>query len=1096
MNKPLFELSSLLGFDIPSAPHIDLASIKADGAIVHWSLREKQRQKSTLKYSIHLNGVVIGTVPVNESAVTITGLQPASFYLARVALVNNHDFTSKSTPLRFRTKAASSGDYFIVASHDGHETDVDAAQESVPRVRPYRGLKDISPASPDSAPMARSGSAGLDPRRPSNGRRPSPAVLGLDNKHDPHPDDGEPPEGPETIQQLTKKLDAIRRETDEAEKQAKEEEEEELRLKEELTKERDELRGEVNEREKASRNLKREVNTLERQNTAAQNERSKQERLLQQKKQERQRLKEDVVRWEREVEEMTTDVDRVQQEKGKYLEQAAQEKETLRTRLAEEAAKVRELDDQVKEKTSEIKKLERAAKDSPPAGNETEHSLVQQLQQDAEEERSWQHQKGILHQQYVTLFNKVESAKRFHAEQIRYLESLRAERRRQDELQQQYVSPPPTQERLPRRENSQRSRHATTRHSISDSPRLGAFPVNPSPFSSHANPVSTLSNSAPYLNILNGMTINPTDDVSMSEEEKNQLTGGAAMSPGVAADLIPRDLLLDDKNTTERVQPPPPPPPPPQPPPRHIAPLPGLGSLPGLAGLQGPLPPPLAHEHPGPGPASPASVSSKAPSIFASPRASQNNLNLGSPDGIMDADRRSIRSTRSNRATSGGTSSRFSGMFGIKQRNKTMSDEGPPLSKSSSMPRADQMLSGLDSAARKRNSSISGTVFQGAMDGPADASAAAPSRRAFGFFSKEKTGGWPETFRAPFGRRPTSPRPVSTHSNELPRPSMDSTRWGVGVDSGWPSSDAASGARNSPLAFGPGWNLPPSQQSRFHGSRHPSRRPSVQYGASGPPEDIMEDDDSDALDPDEAPHLAPIGTKPTKKAETAAAKLNPNAKDFKSFFSMKFGSKDKDKSKDRSASRDPSDLATTVPSATTTPNPEEEESPPNSRKSRDVHSLTTTEESGRNSADLARTPSHSNSDVPSPSLAGSSKETFMQKISRKSSSGKFALPTFKREKSHLNPSSAAAGATSAPVVPAEQDEDDDMEASVGSLRESSGKGSTAEPRESREGNRGSSRSWSSVLKIGGGKRKGGETPSLSEVSMATSEGEEEEDVAV
>jgi hypothetical protein len=259
----------------------------------------------------------------------------------------------------------------------------------------------------------------------------------------------------------------------------------------------------------------------------------------------------------------------------------------------------------------------------------------------------------------------------------------------------------------------------------------------------------------------------------------------------------------------------------------------------------------------------------------------------------------------------------------------------------------------------------------------------------------------------------------------------------------------------------------------------------------------MEDEDSDALDPDQAPHLAPIGTKPpagSKKAADPAAKLNPNAKDFKSFFSMKFRS-GRDKGEDRSASRDGSELSTTMPSASTTPNLEEEESPPNSRKSRDVHSLTTTEstaESGRPSSDLARTPSYSNSDVPSPSLAGSSKETFMQKITRKSSSGKFALPTFKRERSHLNPSSAAtAAATSIPYIPSEQDEEDDMSTSVGSLKESSQMGTAkgfSEPRESKEGNRSSTRSWSSVLKIG--KKKGNETPSVSEMSMATSGTEE------
>ena len=175
-----------------------------------------------------------------------------------------------------------------------------------------------------------------------------------------------------------------------------------------------------------------------------------------------------------------------------------------------------------------------------------------------------------------------------------------------------------------------------------------------------------------------------------------------------------------------------------------------------------------------------------------------------------------------------------------------MSEEGPPLSKASSMPRADQIVPGLDSMARKRNSSISGTGFQGpSLDGSTDTPAAVPGRRAFGLFSREKSGGWPSAFTGSFGRRPPSPRPGSTHSIELPRPSMDSTRWGIGAA----STDAAGGARNSPLAFGPGWNLPASQQSRFHGSRHPSRRQSMQYGASGPPEDILEDDDSDALDP-------------------------------------------------------------------------------------------------------------------------------------------------------------------------------------------------------------------------------------------------------
>lgn len=1075
--KPLDELSSLLGFDIPNAPEIDLAGIKSDGAILHWSRLEKLKQKSSLKYAIYLNGAVVGTVTSNESAVTITGLLPGSYYVARVALMNHHDLNSKSKPIRFRTKPASSGDCFISIPQDGNETDADAVHESLARIRPFRGLKDVTPASHTSAPMTRSGSSGLEPRRSINGRRLSPGAVGLSDKHDPHPDDNEAPEGAESIQQLTKKLDEIRSKTEEAERQAKEEEEEEQRIKDELLKERDELRAELNEKDKASKTLKREVNTADRQNTKAQNERSKQKRLLDAKIEERQKLKGDIVKWDQETEAMNADTVRLRQEKETYLEHAAKEKEELRARLNDEAAKVRELDEQVKEKTSEIKRIERAPKEGSPSGTEAEPNLVQQFQQDAEEERTHQNTMGALHQQYALLYQKVDAAKRFYTEQMRWLETLRAERRRHEEMQAQYASPPHTQERLPRRENSQRTRNTVSRQSVSDSPRLAPFPTVPGPFVHHPN-----SAAAAYLNLSSGMTMpNPTNDVAMSEEERNQITGGAAMSPGIAADLIPRDLFSnDDRNIAE-----------------HVQPLPGLGSLPGLPTRGVPLHPPVPQDNQGMDPASPGSASSRSPSVFASPRASQNNLNLnlGSPGDLMDADRRSIRSTRSNRAPSGSTTSRFSGMFGIKQRNKTMSEEGPPLGKANSMPRADQMIPGLGSVARKRNSSISGTVFQGpSMDGSSDAPSAVPGRRAFGWLSRDKSGGWPSSFTGTFGRRPTSPRPGSTHSIELPRPSMDSTRWGVGPD-------AAAGARNSPLAFGPGWNLP--QQSRFHGSRHPSRRQSLQYGASGPPEDILEDDDdSDALDPDQEPHLPPIGTKPppgSKRADTAA-KLNPNAKDFKSFF--KFGSS-KDKSKDRSASRDRSELSTQVPSSATTPM-EEEESPPASRKSRDVYSLATTEsshaESGRASSDLARTPSYSNSDVPSPSLAGSSKETFMQKITRKSSSGKFALPTFKRNQSNLNPSSA----TSAPYVP-EQDEEDDMSTSVGSLKDSSqlgfAKGSVelrdGKDAASKDGSR-SSRSWSSVLKIGG-KRKGNETPSLSGMSISTSateeadeEGEEDE----
>ncbi|EME46016.1 hypothetical protein DOTSEDRAFT_86681 [Dothistroma septosporum NZE10] len=1069
MNKPLEELAGLLGFDIPCEPTIDLATIKSDGAIVHWSLPEKTRHKTSFKFEVHLNGAVIDTFAIHETAATIYGLQPGCFYVVRVSLVNNVEFSSRSDPIRFRTKAASSNDFFVPPL-DGNDTDADEPHVPVPRARPYKGLKDITPANADTTPMAREGSSGLGPKRSlTGGRRHSPAAINLD-KHDPPADENEPPEGAETIHHLTEKLDQIRRETEEADRQAREEEEEEMRLREELNKQRDELKAEVTENDKNSRNLKKEVNTLDRHNTAAQAERRKQAGILEQKKQERQKLKDDMVRWEQEAEVMRREVDNIRQKKEDYTRDAQKEKGDLHVKLADEAAAVKALDEEVREKGTEFKKLDRLMKNnSPSESSEFEPNFVQQHQQDAEETRLYELQRSQMQSHYTAAFQKVEQAKRFYAEQRAYLDQLRA--RRAQEEAAQYVSPPTTQERLPHRGDSQRSRRAQSGHSSSDSPRLANFPITSAPFSSGMTSTMSPFSSAPFLNFTNGMTVaGPTDELQMSDEERERITGGAPMSPGAGVEFLPADLFGEGDNKLSST---------------FIQPLPGLGALPGLGGMPSSTHQVLAD----PGPASPASGgSSRSPSVFASPQASQQNLHLGSPENILESDGRSIRSTRSNRATSGsGAGSRFSAMFGIKQRAKTNpADEPPALGKaqSHSMPRTDQGIPGIDSNTRKRNSSISGSAFALGSDGEFDPPAAPPPTtsmrsRAFNLFSRQdKSDGWPSSFP----RRPSSPRPGSTHSNELPRPSFDSNRWGVGVD-GWPSNDAAGGARSSPLAFGSstGWNAPSSQQSRLFGSRHPSRRPSAQYGASGPPEDILEDEDSDEYDSDRGQQLGAIGTRPppgSKKADKAPTtdanpKLNPNAKSFTGWFGSKKG-----RSKETA-------------SGSGTPNLDKgdwDESPPNGRKSkdtRDTRSITTAEsslaESSRNSTELARTPSYTTSDVaPSPLLGGSSagKESFMQKLSRKSSSSKFALPTFKREKSKMDGSLSSA--TSAPT----EEEDADLSASVSSLQQ---------PRESKEVSRGSGRNWSSVLKIGSVKKKGNETPSLSGMSMTTSGTEDNEE---
>lgn len=268
----------------------------------------------------------------------------------------------------------------------------------------------------------------------------------------------------------------------------------------------------------------------------------------------------------------------------------------------------------------------------------------------------------------------------------------------------------------------------------------------------------------------------------------------------------------------------------------------------------------------------------------------------------------------------------------------------------------------------------------------------------------------------------------------------------------------------------------------------------------------MEDDADLTDDYDDQPSIqAPIGTKPSSTLERPVTpRLNPAAKDFKSLFNA-FGEKTKSEksSKGKGKERDlngtprqdgngaiPIAGSSTYGGDTTSAHAAEDDlSPARSRLSRDTRSVTTAESSVNESVDrnsLERSLSHPASDAPTPSSYNGSvsKESFMQKLSRKTStSGKFGLPSFTREKRHRNTDRAKET-----PVGEEADEDDVLSASVDSMPGRDVGGS-----DKRQDKASTMRSWSSVFtgKIGKGKEK---TPSISEASMSTeATGEDDED---
>jgi len=162
-----------------------------------------------------------------------------------------------------------------------------------------------------------------------------------------------------------------------------------------------------------------------------------------------------------------------------------------------------------------------------------------------------------------------------------------------------------------------------------------------------------------------------------------------------------------------------------------------------------------------------------------------------------------------------------------------------------------------------------------------------------------------------------------------------------------------------------------------------------------------------------------------------------------------------------------------------------------SRKSRDAHSITTadssiTGHSARNSLD--RSVSYTPSEALTPSsLSGSvnNKESFMAKLTRKSSSGKFGLPVFSRDKKTRMQRGSLI------------DEDEDaLTHSLDSITATNN--SSNSNNDDKRSGRGSTRSWSSMFgggKMGKGKDKdrGDKTPSVSEASAASETGGDESD---
>jgi len=549
----------------------------------------------------------------------------------------------------------------------------------------------------------------------------------------------------------------------------------------------------------------------------------------------------------------------------------------------------------------------------------------------------------------------------------------------------------------------------------------------------------------------NGMAVPSNDDHSaMSQRNLDILTAAAPMSP-TANNLLPSNLLRDDDVS---------------------------GSLfdaiadPGDEGAFSSQNP---HSHLASGteannqdPQSPLSIDSRSPSLISSPHESLHNLHGYHSSRDANNDRHSTGSPFAPPGINIGTNAlngrKLTDLFNFnRQRGKSAVSEAPSLGtlkqgQSQSFPRDydQEPLDPMNSGRRRIGSGtwtnpMSTFLARNNLGSGSGADGDPTSNARFSFPRKTRLhmfGSKLEPSDQLGLHRASSPRPSSTYSfeNALPRPSSESQPFG------WASSDSAH-QRSSPLvadwsSLGGPW------------SRNQSRRASVHHGSSvqhGSTSNLSIG--STPLDPDDYPSPygnkisppAPIGTGRGKAGRTSALKLNPAAPSFTTrLFSRNDtkkaskGDKNSEKSGDNTKGKD-MDKAKDIDSDYMP----DESSPPNSRLSKDAHSIATATSVGDSRDSLE----HSNSATPSEGVATSvPKESLMQRITRKSSSSKFNVPWSKDRTGSLFSKKAGE-----PSTPGELDEDGASEFLLGKGSESA----ASTPQHEKAGR--ASLTWSRVM---------------------------------
>ena len=574
--KPVPELISILGVEVPEPPAVGLAGIKADNITLQWTRPEKDRLVN--RYLIQVNGVngkptlnspktswghaksfsTVGETTRSETSITVTGLKPAHFYNVRVIAVGSNNFQAGSRVIRLRTynrdgRPELGGANRGTTEEPSDEETAESGDENTPAKA--RGVA-IEPAMPDGiSALVRDGQSRAGSRRNTVARRHSPSTA---SEHPPLPN-AISDTADASMAELTERFEAIRREIDEVISQTGKDQEDTKIQMAELSKERDEKRTELRRKEEASEKLKKEVNASERLNRQAQMRKTAKEKVLKEKVEGREKMVEDMKRWESDIRDMREDRQKWEVEKERIAAETSDKVEELRQVLRKRQNSLGAMEEEIRIKGMQIKEMEEERRKLTGAEDDEEGKVeeAKERSRDAQWEVRERELMARYNSQSITLRN-LEAE--LHKAQI-YFQQLSARQATNPLMFHPNTSAAGLsvdydttgQQRPKQRRNRQRKSRTNT---IS-SPNPPVYPAEQQPMNTypHANPytMNIQQNPSPTPTFAPGPYFDPNinsgisspDHTGMTDAEIKAFTMGAPLSP-TATNLLPSNIFADD----------------------------------------------------------------------------------------------------------------------------------------------------------------------------------------------------------------------------------------------------------------------------------------------------------------------------------------------------------------------------------------------------------------------------------------------------------------------------------------------------------------------------------------------------------------------